>query len=415
MIFLFLFGYIEGINAIVDSKIITRGEVEKNLTLLLLEQPLPDSLKYRLKDSLREEVLKQLIYVKLLEHKAREDSIEIDYARIAEEAENRLDVIKKNIGGEDSLIKLLRNNGISLEDLSKFMANQVLLRFLIQMILNKEGFYPIYVPPSEVKSFYNKHKDSIAVIPAHALIAHIVVPVVPSRSKEMAAQRKLMEVYDILSRGGDWDVVCSSFSRDYKTKDKGGYIGWVERGGRFKESDSILFSPHKYGDIFVARSMKGYHLFRFLGKRGDSIKLAHIFFPVTISRSDTLSTIREMESLRKEILKDTSQFYNYAQKYSIDRVSAERGGIIGDVLINALDSPFKEVAEKAESGYISKPVVSQYGVHLIWIKKKEDKQVKSFKELRSFIENYLRMQKEDEIVKELIKNIKEKVFVKIYD
>lgn len=107
---------------------------------------------------------------------------------------------------------------------------------------------------------------------------------------------------------------------------------------------------------------------------GGKVKFAHIFFETRDRRTGRLYQGNRMLELRAKLRtvqlalrKDPTQFEALAAKYSDDKVTREKGGVIGFVtrLNEHLPAEMLKVAWELNNGEVSKPVESYYGIHLI--------------------------------------------------
>ncbi|MCB9357442.1 MAG: peptidylprolyl isomerase [Calditrichaeota bacterium] len=97
----------------------------------------------------------------------------------------------------------------------------------------------------------------------------------------------------------------------------------------------------------------------------DAIRLAHILLEDRISQASIDETIARADSAREVLATNQMTFEEYASRYSDDPGTAARGGKLGTTNRGDLVPEYEEVAYALEPGEISKPVVSQFGVHLI--------------------------------------------------
>lgn len=78
-----------------------------------------------------------------------------------------------------------------------------------------------------------------------------------------------------------------------------------------------------------------------------------------------------LDSLRTAILDGRTTFEDVAQQYSIDKPSAQRGGLMGTVTANRYPWPFEKAAYDTPVGGISPVINSGYGLHIIRVEKRE--------------------------------------------
>jgi parvulin-like peptidyl-prolyl isomerase len=238
------------------------------------------------------------------------------------------------------------------------------------------------------------------------------LPVLPKKEKEEEAQRKITEIYEILLRGGDFEEICKSFSEDKKTKELGGYLGEFFIDSLPEEFRKAIekLKVNEYSLPF--RSQYGYHIVKKLGEDKKKVKIAHILIKVSLSKEDTLETKKLLLKIRERALKG-EDFARLAKEYSYDLETKEKGGYLGEFVIELLSSPFREVCEKLDSGDISEPVLSPEGFHLIKILKKKKERLLSFSEIQDDLRNFLYQKKLKEIIDDYLKKLKENYFIKI--
>jgi parvulin-like peptidyl-prolyl isomerase len=210
----------------------------------------------------------------------------------------------------------------------------------------------------------------------------------PTQEEEQNGQRRSLEIYDILLRGGDFDEVARSFSEDEKTRNRGGYLGELKRGELFEAVESVLFLL-KPGDISLpVRSPMGYQIFQVISKTKNSVKANHILVNVSISRADTLRAKKLAQTVRNKILAD-ADFDSLARIYSDDPETKDNEGLLGQFLIKGLMPPFGAVAEKMKAGEVSEPILSEHGFHLIKVLEKQEDRILTFEEIQDKIRSYL--------------------------
>lgn len=109
----------------------------------------------------------------------------------------------------------------------------------------------------------------------------------------------------------------------------------------------------------------------------------------------------EAERIRKNILR-FDNFEYQAEKYSIDKITAIKGGDLGYLLKTEISLPeFADIAFLLNKGEISKPVKTEKGWHLIKIEDIRNVEIKDFEEIR----DVLQMQLENELVNDYLNKI----------
>ncbi len=114
--------------------------------------------------------------------------------------------------------------------------------------------------------------------------------------------------------------------------------------------------------------------------------------------SATDSLIAEARSLRAQILNDEATFAELARAHSDDPGSAPQGGQLGEVARGMMVEPFENALfNLEESGAISQPVETQFGVHLIKLEAIEGGSVEPFEAVRGELAADYRRREADDL------------------
>ncbi len=418
------FSVAEKMAILVGEEIIFHSELDKAVEFLKAVPGVAEEAE----SLIRKEVEKRMIQEKLILAEAERETVSVSRSEIESELEMVWSNITSRFPSEEEFLAALRKEGLTERELRNRYYEEIKKKLLGQKLLQKKGLFQVFLSPLEVRRFYEENKDSIAFRPGKVSLAHIFLPILPGEESEKAAQRKILEVYDILIRGGDFEEVANSFSEDeakpgrgpLKAKKRGGYLGWVKRGTLLPEIEERLFSL-KEGEISQPfRTPLGYQVLKCERKRGDMVEARHILIRVEVRREDTLAQKNLASRLRRRILAGES-FDSLAKEYSQDPQTRSKGGYIGEFFIPQLFSPFKEVAERLKAGDLSEPVFAVStdptgnqigGFHLIKVLEKEEGKVLSFEEMQAEIRNYLMEKKISERLEEYLQRVAERTYIK---
>lgn len=100
-----------------------------------------------------------------------------------------------------------------------------------------------------------------------------------------------------------------------------------------------------------------------------------------------VATEAEAQKIKDEAT--TANFADLAKKYSTDKASAVQGGDLGSVTASSFVPEFSNAVLAAKPGQIIGPVKSQFGYHVIWVKKLE---IKTFDQVKDQIKTQLGQQ-----------------------
>lgn len=390
---------------VVGDSVVLHSQVQLGVELLKLTTRIqaPDSLLY-------EEVLDQLLNSQLLLTAAVEETVVVEASEVEAALSSSIEAVKGRFPSEASFDSALAAEGLTREGLKERYREEIHRQLILRRLFEKKGLTEIYIPPSEVRRFYEAHRDSLARDPGWVRLAHILFAIRPSRVREEAAQRRIGEVYKILLGGGEFDVVAESFSEDPKTRDRGGWLGEFRHGELVEEVDRVAFSlsPGEFSPPF--RSRFGYQILKCEAREGDRVSLRHILIPVLPSRADTLATRALADSVRKMLLAG-EDLAALVKRYSDDPGSRERGGELGVFKLDELPPLFDPVVSNLNPGGVSQPILSEFGFHLVVVLERRDPRIIPYEELKEEVRSWIYEQRLAERVEGLVAELRERVYV----
>ena len=110
-------------------------------------------------------------------------------------------------------------------------------------------------------------------------------------------------------------------------------------------------------------------------ERPKTAFLSFVALPRMATAADTAAVRARADSVRQEIV-DGAPFAEVAQRESTDSVSAAKGGDLGEWTRGSMDPAFDSAAFSLPLRTISKPVMSQFGFHLIEVTSRKGNKVK---------------------------------------
>ncbi len=403
-------GPADSIAAVVGETVILENELRLAVDFFRMaagDTATPDS-------TLRSEVLEQLIGSEVLQERARQDTIAVTKEEVSAEVKENIRVLRERFPDEEQFQAALMTEGLTERTLRRRYEEDVKRKLLSQRLMAREGLTDIYISPAEAKRFYEDKRDSIAFVPGRITLAHILFVVTPSEAAEQDGQRRAAEVLDILSRGGEFQVVAGSFSDDAKTASRGGDWGWNSLGDLPLDIALVLdqLDPGQLSPPF--RSLEGYMTVKLEAKSGDRVRFRSILIRVPIRKSDSLRTLADARRVREKALAG-EPFDSLAREYSFDPATADSGGFLGEFLIEGLTPPFDALVAVMDSGDVSEPVLSEHGYHLVKALTLEPERMMDYLEMQEMIRNYLYQQKLNQRLAEYLDRISEQVYVRRFN
>lgn len=148
----------------------------------------------------------------------------------------------------------------------------------------------------------------------------------------------------------------------------------------------------------------------------ERVKASHILIAVPADASESVK--KEKKARAEEILakiKKGDDFSELAKQYSDDAATKNRGGVIGFFSKGSKEPAFEEAVAKLKKDEVSSPVLTGKGYDIIKVLETKAAETKSLEDSRSRISSKLEQKKRNEAIEALLKDIKGRTEVVIYE
>jgi peptidyl-prolyl cis-trans isomerase SurA len=396
--------------AVVNSEPITNNEVRSRV--FQIEQQLSGrGAAMPARAELARDVLERLINERAQVQLARESGIRVDEQAIDNAVQN---VARQNQLSLAQLRQRMREDGMDYNALRNNLRDELLLT----RIREREVEPRVRVSDADVDQFIREQRDGTDGGNFEINLAQILVAVPESaNAQQLAALQAKMDRAAARARAGeDFALLVREFSD--ASQGNGGQMG--------------LRSPDRYPDIFVdatrnlrngglsevIRSGAGFHLLKLVEKRQlglENLTLTqtrsrHILLRTTAQLSES-AAVERLRLLRARIAAGSLEFAAAARDNSQDG-SAREGGDLGWANPGQFVPEFEEVMNSIAPGQISEPVVSRYGVHLIQVTERRNRQLNE-REQREAARGALREKKLDEAFVNWAQEVRARAYVEM--
>ena len=399
---------VDEIVARVDDEVITRSELEEQLTFLTAQAPLsPEQL-----DSLRRQVLERMIDEKLLLIEARRDTtIKVTDEEVEQALENQIAFLEQQMG-EEAFEAELKREGLTREQLKDRFRDQIREQLLIQKYVDKVVRPRVTVSPDEVRRFYEEKGDSIPEKPDMVRVRHILIRIRPDSAIEGRAKRQAEKLYAQIRSGRSFEDLAFRYSDDRETASQGGELGFVPLS-TFPPAVAQKIAGATPGTVLEpVRGDRGYHIFKVEEIRGAAAHLKHILIEVKPTKEDSARALARAKKALAE-LREGASFAEVAEKYSDDTLSKDFGGDLGWLPITQFPESLQEILRSMKKGEIKGPVLSPLGYHILLLEDREPGGKPSFEEVREDIQQLLYQRKLQKELKKLTAQLREKIPVEV--
>lgn len=349
-------GYLlDKVDAIVNDKIILRSDIENQLDLL--------NLRGHDEADNRCELMKQLIYNKILTTQAIRDSIPLADDEVESELARKINYFISVAGSKEAFEEYYHK---TVEQIKEDYRDDIYEQMLAARMRNKI-VEDVKVTPSEVKAYFDKlSKDSLPYFNATLELQQIVMKPHVSPEQEKAARDKAESLLQRLKNGESFELLASLYSEDLGSAQEGGYLDWAPRGTYVKEFEGAAYKlkPGEISDVVATQF--GYHIIEMIERRGDMILLRHILTRPQTTYKDAEYSQHKLDSVRTEILENKLTFFDAVKLYSQDEQSKNVGGYIlnnetgGTILeVDKIDPNLFLMVDTLSIGGITPPVMFQ--------------------------------------------------------
>lgn len=407
---------VDSIAAIVNSDVITKGELNERVTLVEAQLK-KQNIALPPRAEFQKQVLEHMIVERAQLQLAKDMGLRVDdtqldrtIALMAEQNHMSLAQFKRQT----------EQNGTPFEKLREKVREEITMsRLRDREVVNK-----IQINDAEVDNLIGT--DSQLQMPEQLRLGHILVRIPENASPEQIAEKRARaeKVLDILKSGGDFQQTAASYS-DADEGLSGGDIGWRSTDRLPKPFVDALAGVKPGNMTGIIKSPNGFHILKVLDRRkmtnaaesatnasdGNTVQQIHARH-ILIKVNQLVSADeakRKLIDLKQRIVNKSATFEELAKTYSNDG-SASRGGDLGWIYPGDTVPEFEKAMVALKPGEVSEPIETQFGFHLIQVLDKKTDDV-SAERKRIAAKQALRERKVAEATEEWLRQLRDKAYV----
>jgi len=407
----FAYGQLEGdrVIAVIGNDIITESDFQYQVQLYARQNQLNEINPY-----IAQQIFQSILTNKIILAKAEQDSVFVTEDEVLRELDQRLKGMIAQVGSEERLVEVY---GMSVPKIKLLLKEELQKSIKIDRMKRKKFQGGIKVSDKEVKEFYNVYKDSLPDQSDEYELAHIILSRKVSEAEKTVAKNLALELLDSVKQGMDFSELARKYSGDSMSALQGGDLGYAKKGTFVKEFEEAVYSlkPGEVSDIVETEF--GYHIIKLNEKQGDKVKSQHILIKFPKLESSDFETIAFLKELKSKINDGQITFDSAAKEYSEDMNTKLKGGYIGLIPVEQLDSNTIGILNALSPGQISDPVrigsTEQYGYELFKLVRINPSHKLSLSTDYEKIKNYAITFKESQEMEAWIQEMKETIYVDI--
>jgi len=272
------------------------------------------------------------------------------------------------------------------------------------------------VTQQDLQRFYNENKDQFRVpdeVNARHILVRTPLPGPDGKTDPKAvddARKKAEDILKQVKAGGDFATLAKKYSDDEGTKEKGGELGWFQRGRMVKEFEQAAFALDKGQTSGVVQSSFGFHIIRL-----DDKHAAHL-------RSfDEMKSQIEPVVKRQKAQKDAEQLADtlqaQARTTTLEQAAAKSGFAVTTTdFVKRTDQlpgigPSPDFMERLFSASESSPPAVaplQQGFVVYQVTGIKPPQTPSFEHIRARVENDLKRERSQQMLVQKVQELSDR-------
>ncbi len=250
-------GALDAVAAMVNDEPVLASDVEEQLFQFLQRaQARPDSAQV---DTLRHQILEQLIDEKLLLAEAKRQNLSVHPTEVAKQVETAIAEAKENLGGEQAFAeRLARENTTEARLRERFKSDaerQMLEKRVVDKTIPQKP-----VPQAEAEAYFLAHRDKFPRVPAQLKLQVIQITPAPDSVTLLAGRSKLEALRKRITGGEKFAKVAAEASDDPGSAKSGGDLGFFRRGGMEPALEDAAFALEPGKLSAAVRTPYGWHL-----------------------------------------------------------------------------------------------------------------------------------------------------------
>jgi len=395
--------------AIVGNDVILESDLQYQMQMYARQNQLQS-----ISPAIAQQIFQQMITEKIILAKAEQDSIEVRDEEVNRELEYRIKSLIEQVGSEQRIQEIY---GMPLVKIKLTLKDDLIKKMKSDKLRRKRFSSQVKVTDKEVRDFYKQYGDSLPPASKEYEIYHIFMNRKLTSAEKQLARDKAILILDSVKNGIDFSELAKRNSDDKGSAVNGGDLGFAKKGVFVKEFEEALFSmkPEDVSDVIETEF--GYHIIKLNEIKGDQRRGQHILVSFQKLESSDFETIALLNSIKDSITGGKLSFEDAAKKYSQEEQTSSKGGYMGFVPEDKLDSNYIESLSKLSLNEISKPIKAgddkDYGYEIVKVKSISEPHELTLENDFDRIKKYASILKENKMYEDWVEELKKSIYVDV--
>ncbi|MDZ4713321.1 MAG: peptidylprolyl isomerase [bacterium] len=334
--------------AVVGNDIITESEFQYQIESYASQNQIQEISPY-----LVQQIFQQMLTNKIILAKAEQDSISVTDEEVNKELEGRIKNLIDQVGSQERLEEIY---SMSLPKIKARLKEDLQKNLKVEKLKRRKFQNGIKVSEREIRDFFNTYRDSLPDVSEEFELSQILMERKVSDAEKIEAKRIAQLILDSIKAGGDFSDLAKRNSTDSMSAIQGGDLGYARKGTFVKEFEETVFNLNPGEVSEVVETQFGYHIIKLNEKLGDKVKSQHILIKFPKFESSDFETINFLKDLKARIENGEITFEEASKQYSEDEASKLKGGNIGKIGMEQLDSMTVVSLKGLSAGQITEPL-----------------------------------------------------------
>lgn len=388
---------LDGIAAVVNDEVVLQSDVEEQLYLFMMRaQAEPDS---TVADTLRRQILDQLIDEKLIVAEAKRQAVTVPEAEVTKQVDEAIREAKERMGSPEAFKAQMEKENLTEAKLRDKYKAEVRRQMLAQRLVQKQVARKT-VTQAEAEAYFKANPAKFPKMPAEVRVSVVQILAAADSSIDATARSRANRARSRIVDGGEkFAKVASEVSEDPSSGRSGGDLGFFTRGQLDPAVEDAAFSL-KVGTVSSpVRTPFGYHLIEVLERdtlktraKKDSVDAQgrpvieaharHILIRVEVTEADVERARKKAERIHTEAVKG-ADFAQLANKYSEYKGPQAAGGDLGFLSLGSLQPHIRAALDSLKVGQISRVLVNRAGFNIFKLVDKKQERPYTLEEIRT--------------------------------
>lgn len=408
----------ESIAAIVNKEVILESEVDESLQQAIAQYHVDpeDSIAVA---RLRKDVLQQLVDEQVILAEATRQGVTVTKADVDQGVDQQMQQVRSRFPTQQDFQKALAQEKYTEASLRKKYEGEVRKQLLVMRMVGREVQNKTTVNDTEVRAFFESHRDSLGKNPERLKLASIVIAYEPDSIQVKRGRARADSLRNVIVKGKPFAEVAAAASDD-PSGQRGGDLGTFQRGMMVPEFEDVAFGlkPNEISQPF--RTRFGWHIVQVMehiaktDSTGESVHARHILVGLKATPADEERARKKAIGIRDSLVAGAS-FAAMAKRYSSDTSSRDSGGVIGEVPLPDLPPTFREPLTGLREGEISVPLKGDAGYYVFKVLGHAPESEYKFADVKDRLKEVVMNQKLRDNYQRWLERIRKNVNVEIKD